>query len=915
MSKQLVIVESPTKARTIEKFLGKGFDVRASYGHVRDLPNNASEIPENVKKEKWSRLGVNIENEFEPLYIIPTTKKKNIQELKKLMKDADEILLATDEDREGESISWHLLEVLKPKIPVKRLVFHEITKDAIQHAMDNSREVDMNMVKAQETRRVVDRLFGYELSPILWRKMAPRLSAGRVQSVALRLLVERERERIVFVKAFYWDLKAVLSKTGSSKASDAFEAELTHVNDKRVAIGKDFEQTTGKLKEAADVEHLDAKSSEELRKSLEGKQAIVKKIEEKPFTSKPSPPFTTSTLQQEANRKLSFSARRTMSVAQKLYENGLITYMRTDSTTLSKEAVEAARSFIKKDYGNEYCPATPREYKTKVKNAQEAHEAIRPAGTEFTPIEEVRKKMGQEATKLYELIWKRTVACQMNDAKGTRVSAQLQVENTTFRASGKTISFPGYMRAYVEGSDDPESDLSDQEKFLPKMDEGEKLDVKKLEALEHATQSPARYTEGSLIKELEKRGIGRPSTWATIVEVVLSRTYAHKRGNALVPTFLAHAVIGMLEQHFTELVDYKFTAELEDDLDEIALGNKDNVAYLKSFYFGNGHPGVKTLCDKGLEEIDPRIVCGLPIGKKADGTEVEVRIGRFGPFLTDGENRAGVPDEIPPDEMTIEKAVELLDIAAKGPQSLGEHPEEKKPVYLKTGRFGPYVQLGDHAEGAEKPKMVSLLKGMEPENVNFELALKLLSLPRNLGKHDELGEDIMVANGRYGPYIKCGSETRSINTDLYSVLDLTKEQAVAILKEPKTRGRGAAKPPLKEVGEHPDTKLKIVIKEGRYGPYVTDGKINASVPSGENPEDVTLDFAVNLLAEREARIAAKGGVTKKKAKAKSKAKSKAKTKAKAKSKTKAKAKSKAKSKTKSKAKSKAKAKSKDKEED
>ncbi|MCB0317649.1 MAG: type I DNA topoisomerase [Bdellovibrionales bacterium] len=874
MTKQLVIVESPTKAKTIEKFLGKGFDVRASYGHVRDLPNNAAEIPEAVKKEKWSRLGVNVDSNFEPLYIIPDNKKKNIQELKKLLKEADEVLLATDEDREGESISWHLLEVLKPKVPVKRLVFHEITKDAINHALESARDVDMNLVKAQETRRVVDRLFGYELSPILWRKMAPRLSAGRVQSVALRLLVERERERISFVKAFYWDLKALFSKAGSSKSQDAFEAELTHVDDKRVAIGKDFEQTTGKLKDKSDVVHLDKKGSEDLRAALAEKKAKVISIEEKPFSSKPYPPFTTSTLQQEANRKLSFSARRTMSVAQKLYENGLITYMRTDSTTLSNEAIEAARSFIISDYGKEYCPASPREYKTKVKNAQEAHEAIRPAGSQFTPIDDVRKKMGQEAAKLYELIWKRTVACQMNDARGTRVGVQLEVKNARFRASGKTISFPGFMRAYVEGSDDPEAELSDQEKFLPKLSEGEELDIKKMEALEHSTLPPARYTEGSLIKELEKRGIGRPSTWATIVDVVLSRTYAHKKGNSLVPTFLAHAVIGMLEKHFTYLVDYEFTAQLEDDLDEIAVGKKDNVKYLKNFYYGNGLPGVKTLCDKGLEEIDPRIVCGLPIGTKEDGTEVEVRIGRYGPFLTDGENRAGVPDEVAPDEMSVDKAVELLEIAARGPQSLGEHPDTKQPVYLKSGRFGPYVQLGDQEEGGDKPKMVSLLPGMEPESVTFETAVKLLSLPINLGKHDELKEDILVANGRYGPYIKCGSETRSINTDLYSVLDLTKEQAVEILKEPKRRGRGVAKPPLKDVGEHPDTKAKILIKSGRFGPYVTDGKINASIPSGENPEEVTLEFALNLLAERQARIDAKGGSAGGKSKAKAKTKTK-----------------------------------------
>lgn len=864
MAKSLVIVESPTKAKTIGKFLGKDFEVLASYGHVRDLPNNAAEIPAEVKKQKWSRLGVDIENDFEPLYIIPEQKKKRVKELKASLKGARELLLATDEDREGESISWHLLQVLNPKIPVKRLVFHEITQEAIEQSLSSARAVDENLVKAQETRRIIDRLFGYSVSPLLWKKVAPRLSAGRVQSVAMRLLVERERERIAFRKATYWDIKALFSKTGSKQPADQFEADLTHVDGKRIAIGKDFDPSTGKLQGDADVVYLDEKAAQSLRDRLLKGDAKVSSIEEKPYTARPYAPFTTSTLQQEASRKLSFAARRTMQVAQTLYENGLITYMRTDSTTLSDEALKAARSLIEKDFGAQYLSPEPRLYKTKVKNAQEAHEAIRPAGARFIPPSEVKEKFGMEAFRLYELIWQRTIASQMKDAHGTRVAVQIVCDDATFRASGKTIEFPGFLRVYVEGTDDPDQELADREKVLPKLTEGEAVDVRTLDALSHETQPPARYTEGTLIKELERRGIGRPSTWATIVDVVLSRSYAFKKGTALVPTFLASVLTTLMERYFTTLVDYDFTARLEDDLDAISRGEADNLGYLKKFYNGNGHPGLKDLVQEGEKNIDPREVNGIKLGEDADGKVVEVRIGRFGPFITNGEVRASVPDMIAPDELNVERAKVILTEAAKGPASLGNHPESGLPIYLKKGRFGPYIQLGDQGEGEERPKMASLLPGMTPETVTLDTALQILSLPRSLGKANEgevekvaAGEDIIAAAGRYGPYVKAGTETRSIPMDQFSPLTITREQAIELLKQPRRRGRASAQPStLKEVGKHPVTELMMVIKSGRYGPYVTDGKINASLPRGVDPQSLTVADAVNLLEARAAKVAA-----------------------------------------------------------
>lgn len=857
MSK-LVIVESPTKARTIERFLAKDFEVLASYGHVRDLPGSAAEIPAEVKKQKWSRLGINVDEDFAPLYIIPPEKEKRVNELKRAIKNATEVYLATDEDREGESISWHLLEVLKPKVPVKRLVFHEITKSAIEESLSQAREIDTNLVRAQETRRIIDRLYGYEVSPLLWKKMVPRLSAGRVQSVAIRLLVERERERAAFRSAEFWDLKALF--TSASDVNLPFEAVLTHIAGKRVAGSKDFDPNTGKFIEKGDVVLLKKDEAEKLVEKLRAGQATVGDVETKPFTQRPYPPFTTSTLQQEASRKLGFGAKRTMSVAQTLYENGLITYMRTDSTSLSTEALTASRSLISKEFGPEYLHPEPRIYKTKVKNAQEAHEAIRPAGTDFASPQSVRDRLGIDAFRLYELIWKRMLACQMKDAEGTRVSVEINADTARFRASGKTITFAGFLRAYVEGSDDPEADLAEQERLLPPLKPGETLKAADYTALQHFTQPPPRYTEGSLIKELERLGIGRPSTWATIVDVVLSRDYAFKKGSALVPTFLAIGVTGLLEGYFKHLVDYQFTASLEDDLDAIARGEKDNLEKLNSFYFGlpGDKEGLKGLVEQGQEKIDPRLVCGLPLGKDSLNRDVEIRIGRYGPFLSNGETRSSIPDAVTFDELNVEKAEHILLEAAKGPAALGADPTTNEPVYLKKGRFGPYVQRGDMVEGGEKPKMASLLPGMSPDDINLDVALQLLSLPKTIGVNPENNEEIQVFNGRYGPYVKCGSESRTIPTE-ESPLTVTLDRAIELLKQPRTRGRASSQPKtLREVGKHPSTNVAIVIKQGRYGPYVTDGEINASLTQGMSPEAVTVEEAISLLEARAAKGPSKG---------------------------------------------------------
>ena len=830
----------------------------ASYGHIRDLPNNAAEIPAEIKKQKWSRLGINVDSDFTPLYIIPSDKEKRVNELKKAVKNASEVYLATDEDREGESISWHLLEVLNPKVPVKRLVFHEITKKAIEESLSNAREIDQNLVRAQETRRIIDRLYGYSVSPLLWKKMVPRLSAGRVQSVAMRLLVQRERERARFRSADYWDLKAMFE--AASDRSLPFEGVLTHVDGKRVATGRDFDETTGKLIEKDSIILLDEPAAQHLEKALKLGTPKIADVERKPFTQRPYAPFTTSTLQQEGSRKLGFGAKRTMAIAQTLYENGFITYMRTDSTNLSDEAISAARSLIGKEFGAEYLPSAPRVYTTKVKNAQEAHEAIRPAGAEFASPTTVKDKLGLEAFRLYEIIWKRTLASQMKDAEGTRVAVTINVDNATFRASGKTISFPGFLRAYVEGSDDPEGDLAEQERNLPPLKQGDNVDAKSYEVLKHTTQPPARYTEGTLIKELEKLGIGRPSTWATIVDVVLSRDYAFKKGTALVPSFLAIGVTGLLEGYFSNLVDYEFTANLEDDLDAISRGEKDNLDKLRAFYFGgeNLPKGLKDLVTEGEATIDPREVCGISLGVDAQGRKVEIRIGRWGPFLSNGETRASLPDGVAFDELTVEKAESLLVEAAKGPASLGVDPTTSEPIYLKKGRFGPYVQRGDMVEGGEKPKMASLLPGMQPDSVTLEISLMLLSLPRTVGKNPENEADITIQNGRFGPYIKCGTESRTIPAD-ESPFSVNLERAIELLKQPRTRGRASNQPKtLKDLGKHPRSGESVTIKSGRYGPYVTDGTTNASLPQGAEPEALTMEQAVELMDARVAKGPSKG---------------------------------------------------------
>jgi DNA topoisomerase-1 len=854
--KYLVIVESPTKAKTITKFLGKEYVVKASNGHIRDLPNNASEVPAKLKKEPWAKIGVNVAQDFDPLYVIPKSKKEHVESLKAALKDAKFLYLATDEDREGESISWHLVETLKPKVPMKRLVFHEITKEAIKNSLDTAREIDQNLVRAQETRRIIDRLFGYEVSPLLWKKMSPGLSAGRVQSVAIRLLVERERERIRFRSADYWGIKAVFNKRGTEQT---FEAELTHVGEKRIATGKDFDPEKGTLVSPDSVVLLDSVRAEALKSAIAAGKAHVASVEEKPYTQSPSAPFVTSTLQQEGNRKLRYSAKRTMSIAQQLYENGYITYMRTDSTTLSEQALTAARNLIAKDFGKEFLPNSPRTYATKVKNAQEAHEAIRPAGDSFTHPDIVKEALGEDAFRLYDLIWKRTVASQMTDAKGTYINVNVTAGEGTFRASGKTITQPGFLRAYVEGSDDPEAELADREKILPKLANGEEVGISAVDPSSHTTQPPPRFTEGSLIKELERLGIGRPSTWATIVDLVLNRSYAFKKGNALVPTFVACAVVGLLERHFTYLTDYEFTARLEDDLDAISRGEAQNVEYLRSFYFGNGHPGFHNLVEKGEKEIDPRVVCGLAIDSAPGAGEqkLEVRIGRYGPFVSDGTRRASVPDDFPPDELNAEVAEKLLADAAKGPESLGIDPVSGLQVYVKVGRFGPYLQLGEPKEG-EKPKMASLLAGMTPSDVSLEQALKILSLPRDLGPNPLNGEAVIAANGRFGPYIKCGTETRSIPAGTNTPIDITLEQALELLAQPKRNSRAPAKAaPLKEIGKHPASGAAIQLMSGRYGPYVTDGTTNASVPRGTDPMSLSLEAAVELIKDREGKAPVK----------------------------------------------------------
>jgi len=857
---KLVIVESPSKARTIAGYLGKGYVVESSVGHIRDMPDSAAEIPAKYRGEPWARLGVDVDHNFEPLFVVHSDKRQQVSKLKSLLKDADELLLATDEDREGEAIAWHLLEELKPKVPTSRMVFHEITPEAIARAIANPRQVDDGLVDAYQARRVLDRLYGYEVSPVLWKKVMPKLSAGRVQSVATRLVVDRERDRIAFRAAAYSDLEAEFATKEHGKPDaiepTSFTANLVTVDGRRVAQGRDF-TSTGELR-TADVLHLDAAAAAALAERLQSAAFAVSSVERKPYRRSPYAPFRTTTLQQEASRKLGFSAKHTMSIAQRLYENGYITYMRTDSVTLSQTAISAARKQAAELYGASYVPDAPRTYASKVKNAQEAHEAIRPAGDSFrTPAQVAKDKLTSDERRLYELIWQRTVASQMKDATGESVSVRVAGtssagERAEFGATGKIINFYGFLKAYVEDTDDASADRDDRERRLPPMAESDPLDALRLAPAEHSTRPPARYTEASLVKELEDREIGRPSTYATIIGTILDRGYVFKKGTALVPSFLAFAVVTLLERHFGQLVDYEFTARMEDVLDEIARGEAERVPWLRRFYFGApdgdaADPGLKSLVGD-IGDIDAREVSSFPLA----GSDIVVRVGRYGPYLERDGQRVNVPDDIAPDELTVEKAEELFN-QPNGDMHLGTDPDTGREVVAKAGRFGPYVTelLPEDAPASVKPRTASLLKSMALDTVTLDDARKLLSLPRVLGELD--GEQVTVQNGRYGPYAKKGSDSRSLESE-NQLFTLTLAEAKELFAQPKTRGRrtGAAAPPLRELGEDPATGKPMVIKDGRFGPYVTDGETNASLRKGDEVASITVQRAAELLADRRA---------------------------------------------------------------
>ncbi|MFD5446653.1 type I DNA topoisomerase [Streptomyces sp. NPDC127100] len=878
--RRLVIVESPAKAKTIKGYLGPGYVVEASVGHIRDLPSGAAEVPEKYTGEV-RRLGVDVEHDFQPIYVVNADKKAQVKKLKDLLKDSDELFLATDEDREGEAIAWHLQEVLKPKIPVKRMVFHEITKDAIRAAVANPRQLNQKLVDAQETRRILDRLYGYEVSPVLWKKVMPRLSAGRVQSVATRLVVERERERMAFRSAEYWDLTGTFGTGRAGDASDpsSLVARLQTVDGRRIAQGRDFD-SLGRIK-SANTLHLDEANARALAAALENTRFAVRSVESKPYRRSPYAPFRTTTLQQEASRKLGFGAKATMQVAQKLYENGYITYMRTDSTTLSDTAVTAARAQVTQLYGAEYLPAQPRTYAGKVKNAQEAHEAIRPSGDRFrTPAE---TGLTGDQFKLYELIWKRTVASQMKDATGNSVTVKIggtasDGRDVEFSASGKTITFHGFLKAYVEGADDPNAELDDRERRLPQVAEGDALTADEITVDGHSTKPPARYTEASLVKELEEREIGRPSTYASIIGTILDRGYVFKKGTALVPSFLSFAVVNLLEKHFGRLVDYDFTARMEDDLDAIARGEAQSVPWLKRFYFGEGTgEGAVAAADAGngdgdhlgglkelvtdLGAIDAREVSSFPVGN-----DIVLRVGRFGPYVERGEKGTeeyqshDVPDDLAPDELTVEHAEELL-AKPSGDFELGTDPATGHAIVAKDGRYGPYVTevlpegTPKTGKNAVKPRTASLFKSMSLDTVTLDDALKLMSLPRVVGTDAE-GVEITAQNGRYGPYLKKGTDSRSLTSE-EQLFTITLEEALAIYAQPKQRGRAAAKPPLKELGTDPVSEKPVVVKDGRFGPYVTDGETNATLRSGDSVEDITPERGYELLAEKRAKAPAK----------------------------------------------------------
>ncbi|MGQ4329940.1 type I DNA topoisomerase [Streptomyces hayashii] len=878
--RRLVIVESPAKAKTIKGYLGPGYIVEASVGHIRDLPNGAAEVPDQYTGEV-RRLGVDVEHDFQPIYVVNADKRAQVKKLKDLLKESDELFLATDEDREGEAIAWHLQEVLKPKIPVKRMVFHEITKDAIRAAVANPRQLNQKLVDAQETRRILDRLYGYEVSPVLWKKVMPRLSAGRVQSVATRLVVERERERIAFRSAEYWDLTGTFAtgRAGDSSDPSSLVARLQAVDGRRVAQGRDFD-SLGQLK-SANTLHLDEANARALAAALENTRFAVRSVESKPYRRSPYAPFRTTTLQQEASRKLGFGAKATMQVAQKLYENGFITYMRTDSTTLSDTAVSAARAQVTQLYGADYLPAQPRTYAGKVKNAQEAHEAIRPSGDRFrTPAE---TGLSGDQFRLYELIWKRTVASQMKDATGNSVTVKIagaaaDGRDVEFSASGKTITFHGFLKAYVEGADDPNAELDDRERRLPQVGEGDALSAEEITVDGHATKPPARYTEASLVKELEEREIGRPSTYASIIGTILDRGYVFKKGTALVPSFLSFAVVNLLEKHFGRLVDYDFTARMEDDLDRIARGEARAVPWLKRFYFGEGTGAVEGgAADAGngdgdhlgglkelvtdLGAIDAREVSSFPVG---DG--IVLRVGRYGPYIergekdSEGHQRADIPEDLAPDELSVELAEELL-AKPSGDFELGADPESGHQIIARDGRYGPYVTevlpegTPKTGKNAVKPRTASLFKSMSLDTVTLADALKLMSLPRVVGADAE-GVEITAQNGRYGPYLKKGTDSRSLQTE-DQLFTITLEEALEIYAQPKQRGRAAAKPPLKELGADPVSGKPVVVKDGRFGPYVTDGETNATLRSGDSVEEITPERGYELLAEKRAKAPVK----------------------------------------------------------
>jgi DNA topoisomerase-1 len=885
--KPLVIVESPTKANKIAGYLGSGYVVEASVGHIRDLPRNAADVPAEHKGAAWARLGVDVDNSFEPLYVVSPDRKQQVSRLRQLMKNASEVYLATDEDREGEAIAWHLVDTLKPRVPIHRMVFHEITPEAIARAVANPRELDTALVDAQETRRILDRLYGYEVSPVLWKKVLPKLSAGRVQSVATRIVVERERERMNFHSADYWSLEGTFAVPRPGAATDQGEpttvrAKLVSVDDSRVATGRDFDAATGRV--TGDVVHLDEAGARGLAARLEGRQVTVGRVDEKPYRRRPYAPFTTSTLQMDAGRKLGWSSAQTMRVAQRLYENGHITYMRTDSTNLSQEAINAARQQARELYGDAYVPAEARRYKSKAKGAQEAHEAIRPAGDNFRTPGQLAPQLARDEFRLYELIWQRTVASQMADAVGQTVSIRLAGRSATdeaveFTASGRTITFPGFLKAYVESRDENSTSGDDEgnddaERRLPRLERGQQLDTRELEAKGHSTTPPARYTEPSLVARLEELGIGRPSTYASIMQTIQDRGYVWKKGNSLVPSFIAFAVVNLLEQHFAQLVDYDFTASLEEELDEIADGNLQRVDWLTEFYFGGEgrhtggiaeSGGLKQIVGQRLEEIDARGVNSIPLrATSTDGKPVVARVGRYGPYLqVDGDEgaRVSIPEDLAPDELTNDKVQELL-AAPSGDRDLGTDPESGHPVVVKAGRYGPYVTTVVPEGSKDAPRTASLFSSMSPETVTLDEALRLLTLPRTVGVAPD-GEEIQALNGRYGPYLKKGTDSRSLESE-EKLFTTTLDEALAIFAQPKQRGRRAAAAPLKELGPDPVTQGVVTVREGRFGPYVTDGETNASLRKGDDVESITIDRAAELLADRRAR----GPATKKKTTAK-----------------------------------------------